>query len=140
MTKEELKTYRHIKKELEDIKNRIKQLREAARSPKGISYDSQPRGRGEPVSSQQRYIEQLEELSELYEEKKAELMKTQIAIERAISSLPPELKLLMRYRYIDGLRWGQVNKQMGEAYGKESISERTSKRLHAEALRCLQNI
>lgn len=140
MTKKELLSYRSIKKELNDLEKRIDELRKNARSPKGISYSDMPRGRGEPISAQQRYIEQLEELSQLYEERKAKLVKIQIAIERAISSLPSELRLLMRYRYIDGLRWGQVNKQMGEAYGKESISERTSKRLHAEALRCLQNI
>lgn len=133
MTKKELLAYSSIKKELADLEKRIDELRKDARSPKGISYDRQPRGRGEPVSSLQRYIEQLEELSELYEERKAELVKTQIAIERAISSLPSELRLLMQYRYIDGLKWGQVNDMM-------YISETQSKKLHRKALEILKSV
>lgn len=117
MTKAELLAYGPIKKELSDLEERIEELRTDARSPKGISYDRQPRGRGEPVSSLQRYIEQLEELSELYEERKAELVKTQIAIERAISSLPSELRLLMRYRYIDRMRWEEIAETMHISIG-----------------------
>lgn len=133
MTKKELLAYKPIKKELNDLEKRIEELRKNARSPKGIYYDSEPRGRGEPISSQQRYIEQLEELSDLYEERKAKLVKTQIAIERAISSLPSELRLLMQYRYIDGLKWGQVNDMM-------YISETQSKKLHRKALEILKSV
>lgn len=133
MTKKELLAYRPIKKELNDLEKRIDKLRKDARSPKGISYSDMSRGRGEPISSQQRYIEQLEELSDLYEERKAKLVETQIAIERAISSLPSELRLLMRYRYIDGLRWGQVNDMM-------YISETQSKKLHRKALEILKSV
>lgn len=126
MTKKELFAYRPIKKELNDLEKRIDELRKDARSPKGISYSDMPRGRGESISAQQRYIEQLEELSQMYEEKKADLVETQIAIERAISSLPPELRLLMRYRYIDGLKWEDVNEKL-------HISHSQSVRMHKYA-------
>lgn len=131
MTKTELLTYKNIKSELQDIDKRISELRSEARSPKGVRYSDMPRGRGEPISAQQRYIEQLEELSQMYEEKKSELVKTQIAVERAISSLPSELRLLMRYRYIDGLRWEDVNEKM-------HISHMTSVRMHKAALKKLE--
>ncbi len=117
MTKKELLAYKNIKSELQDIEKRIDKLRKDARSPKGISYSDMSRGRGEPISSQQRYIEQLEELSDLYEERKAKLVETQIAIEKAISSLPPELRLLMRYRYIDGMRWEEIAETMHISIG-----------------------
>ena len=130
MTKKELLTYRPIKKELNDLEKRIEELRKDARSPKGISYSDMSRGRGEPISSQQRYIEQLEELSDLYEERKAKLVETQIAIERAISSLPSELRLLMRYRYVDGLKWEDVNEKL-------HISHSQSVRMHKYAVRLL---
>lgn len=133
MTKTELLAYKNIKSELQDIEKRIDELRKDARNPKGISYSDMPRGRGGPISSQQRYIEQLEELSQMYEEKKADLVETQIVIERAISSLPSDLRLLMRYRYIDGLRWGQVNDMM-------YISETQSKKLHRKALEILKSV
>lgn len=132
MTKEELITYKVKKKELDDIEKRIQHLRCDARSTKGVRYTDSPRGGGEPVPAQQRYIERLEELSALYEAKKAELQTSLIAIERAIASLPPELRLMMRYRYIDGYKWEQVNEMM-------HISEPTSKRMHRKALKLLQN-
>mgnify|MGYP001279557539 FL=1 len=117
MTKKELLAYRSIKKELNDLEKRIEELRKDARSPKGISYSDMPRGRSEPIPSQQRYIEQLEKLSDLYEERKAKLVETQIAIERAISSLPSELRLLMQYRYIDGMRWEEIAEIMHISIG-----------------------
>lgn len=117
MTKTELLAYKNIKSEIQDIDKRISELRSEARSPKGVRYSDMPRGRGEPISSQQRYIEQLEELSQLYEERKAKLVKTQIAIERAISSLPSELRLLMQYRYIDGMRWEEIAEIMHISIG-----------------------
>lgn len=132
MTKEELLSYKNIRRELEDIKKRINQLKEDARSPKGVRFTDTPVCRGEPISSQQRYIEQLEKLSELYEEKKSLLVKTQIAIERAISSLPPELAILMRLRYIDNKKWFTINVEL-------NISEATSMRWHRIALEKINN-
>jgi DNA-directed RNA polymerase specialized sigma24 family protein len=72
----------------------------------------------------------LEELSELYDEKKAKLMQDIIAVERAITSLPPDLQMLMRYRYIMGLKWEQINERM-------YISATQSKRMHHAALKKL---
>lgn len=127
MTKEELITYKVKKKELDYIEKRIQRLRNDARSTKGVRYTDSPRGGGEPVPAQQRYIERLEELSALYEAEKAELQTSLIAIERAIASLPPELRLMMRYRYIDGLRWFEVNSKL-------NVSKDTSMRWHRKAI------
>lgn len=127
MTKETLLAYKSIRRELQGVEEQIAQLREDARSTKGIRYADSPRGRGEPVAAQQRYIERLEELSALYAEKKAQLMENQIAIERAIASLPPELRALMRYRYIDGYGWIRINREM-------HISKSTAMRWHTAAL------
>lgn len=108
MTKEELSQCFAKRQELQQINKRIQALREDARSTRAICYSNEPRGRGEPIAAVQRYIEQLETLSALYEEKKADLMQDIIAVERAISALPPELRMLMRYRYIDGMRWEEI--------------------------------
>lgn len=119
------------RKELQQINRRIETLRADARSTKAVYYDGEPKSKGEPIAAVQRYIEQLETLSALYEEKKADLMQDIITVEHAISSLPPELRLLMRYRYIDGYKWEQVNEMM-------YISERTSKRMHKAAMELLK--
>lgn len=133
MTKEELLSYKNIRRELEDIKKRINQLKSDARSPKGVRFTDTPVCRGEPISSQQRYIEQLEELSALYGAKIAELQTSLIAIERAISSLTPELASMMRYRYIDGYGWVKINCIM-------HISKTTSMRWHREALKKISKL
>lgn len=132
MTKETLMQCSAKRRELQQISRRIETLRADARSTKAVCYDSEPKSKGEPTAAVQRYIEQLEELSALYEEKKADLMQDIITVERAISVLPSDLRMLMRYRYIDGYKWEQVNEMM-------CISEPTSKRMHRKALHLLQN-
>lgn len=131
MTKETLMQCSAKRRELQQISRRIETLKADARSTKAVCYDNEPRGRGEPAAAVQRYIERLEELSALYEEKKADLIQDIITVERAISVLPSDLRMLMRYRYIDGYKWEQVNEMM-------YISERTSKRMHKAAMELLK--
>lgn len=129
MTKEELKSYKYINTELQYIKKQIKFLSEDIRSTKGVCYDDTPCSSSSVVAVQ-RYIEKLEELSELYEKKKTELVAFQIRIEQSIASLPPDLRVLMQYRYIDGMKWEDVNNMM-------YISETKSKNMHRKALKML---
>lgn len=132
MTKEELLQYRAKRKELRQIEERIQDVRANARSAKAVRYDSVPsKGNGEPVAAVQSYIEQLEILLALYENKKADLTRDVIAIELAITSLPSELRTLMRYRYIDGWNWETINDLL-------HLSAPTSKRMHRRALAVLQ--
>lgn len=130
MTKETLMQCSAKRRELQQISRRIETLRADARSTKAVCYDNEPKSKGEPVAAVQRYIERLEELSALYEEKKADLMQDIITVERAIATLPPELRMMMRYRYIDGYKWEQVNEMM-------YISSTQSKRMHHAALKIL---
>lgn len=133
MTKEELLSYNNIKKELEDINKQINGLRERGRIPKAVSYTKMPSSGIESLSPQQLYIEQLEELLEIYEKKKCDLIKAQIAIEKALSALPHELSRMMRYRYIERYEWVKINNLM-------SISESTSMRWHREALKQISSL
>ena len=84
------------------------------------------------MAAVQRYIEQLETLSALYETKKADLMQDVITAERAIFTLPSELRMLIRARYILGEKWETINEKM-------CISESTSKRMHRKALQLLKD-
>lgn len=132
MTKETLMQCSAKRRELQQISRRIETLRADARSTKAVCYDNEPKSKGEPVATVQRYIEQLEELSALYEEKKADLMQDIITVERAIAILPPELRMLMRYRYIDGMRWEEITDIM-------HISIGTFHNLHNKALLLLKD-
>ncbi len=130
MTIDDLKNCRKATIARANIIRRIHDLKESACSVSGIRYGNEPRSRGEPVSKQQRYVEALEELSNAYEETTANWARQAAAIECAIRSLPPDLGELIRLRYVDGLKWENVNETL-------YISEPTSKRMHRKAMHML---
>lgn len=131
MTKQDLIQCRRKRQELKSIESRINALRSDARSTKSVCYGDKPKRCGEPLTGIERYVEKLEELSTIYEERKTELLQAVIAVERAIADLPPDVRMLMQLRYIDGMRWEEVNTVL-------HISESTSKRLHKNAMRMLE--
>ncbi|WP_294403043.1 hypothetical protein [uncultured Ruminococcus sp.] len=133
MTLETLKQCRSASLARTAVKRRIAELREDATGISGIRYDGDmPHTRGEPLSRQQRYVEALEQLSAEYEETTTVWAERAAEIERAVRFLPPKLGELVRLRYIDGLKWEQVNEQL-------CISEATSKRMHREVMQNLKN-
>ena len=129
MTKETLQQCRSASLARISVKKRIAELREDAAGISGIRYGGDaPRSRGEPLSRQQRYVEALEQLSAEYEETTAAWAEKAAEVERAVRFLPPKLGELVRLRYIDGLKWAQINERL-------YISPTTSKRLHHAALK-----
>lgn len=129
MTKETLQQCRSASLARISVKKRIAELREDAAGISGIQYGGDaPRSRGEPLSRQQRYVEALEQLSAEYEETTAAWAEKAAEAERAVRFLPPKLGELVRLRYIDGLKWEQINERL-------YISPTTSKRLHHAALK-----
>lgn len=132
MTETELLAYRDIIAAVKDIEGRIRSLKLEACSPKGMRYSGTPGG-STPLSAQQKYIEGLEALSELYEEEKAKLMGAQIAIERAIASLPLELRRVIEYRCIDCLTWQEISKKTG-------FSTTWLRRRYSDALELLEKV
>lgn len=111
MTKEELKQYGSIQKELHSIQHRLDMLEEN-KGCHGMAYSDMPHTRGEPLSEAQRYVEKKDILERLYKKKQCELLEEQTKIENAIESLPMELRRLMRYRYIDCMTCEQVCVEM----------------------------
>ena len=85
MTKEQLRQYRSIKIEICQIERRIEEL-------EGYAHSS----------------DLLQPLQELYRQKLQTLVEGQLQIERAIESLTPTERELMRLRYIDGADWTEV--------------------------------
>nr|DAZ17860.1 MAG TPA: Protein of unknown function (DUF722) [Caudoviricetes sp.] len=130
MTKEELRRYSSIQRELADIARRLKALEEN-KGCHGMAYGDTPHQRGEPLSEAQRYVEKKETLEELYRKKYRILLEAQTAVENAIESLPPELRRLMRYRYLDGMTCEQVCVEM-------PCSWDTFHRWHKKALAMLE--
>ncbi len=110
MTKEQLRYYRSIKIETSQLERRIIEL-------EMLGHDddiTQP-------------------LRELYREKLRELIDGQLRIEKAIESLNPTERELMRLRYIDGADWNDVADTIHYEWAQ-------THRVHARALAKIKNL
>ena len=67
------------------------------------------------------------ELQERYEAKLAEMTREMLLIEEAIDALEPTARMLLRYRYLDGLKWEEVCVRMNYSWMQ-------THRIHANAL------
>ena len=114
MTKDDLRRYGSIRRELAAITRRLHELEES-KGCHSVTYGDSPHQRGEPLSEAQRYVEKKETLERLYRRKQCILLEEQAAVENAIDALPPELRRLMRLRYLDGKSWSECARRMGYA-------------------------
>lgn len=131
MTKKELQEYSVLKAEILQLKEQICELEQSKLSP-GI-----PKLNGMPHSSANSntldtYVIQHDRLLSLYVKKCRELEDKQIRIECVIESLNGNERVLMRHRYIDGLRWEDICSVM-------CYSWRQIHRIHAKILREIAN-
>lgn len=111
MTKEQLRNYNTLKKEYRQIEQRLHNLEKRPESE----------------------VEILRPLREFYAAKLAELTAAQLAIEKAIETLKPAERQLIRLRYFDGLPWHRVAAGI-------NYSEQQTYRIHGEALRKIQKL
>lgn len=111
MTKEQLQSYRYIKKERCQIEQRLRCLE---RSPESD-------------------LDTIKPLRECYTKKLEELVNTQLEIEQAIETLDPMERDVVRLRYIDGKPWCRIAMQL-------NYSEASAHRIHRKALAKLKNL
>ena len=107
MTKERLRKYRDLLKELEQIEQKVETLESALCSPKIQRITGMPSAPSGGNAKEDLAIKHLE-LLEYYQEKKASLMGEQLAIEMAIEALDYRDRTVLRLYYIEGLTWEQV--------------------------------
>lgn len=116
MTKARLKHYRNNKKEMEQLKARLVELETALYYPKIPHLTDMPGGGKPEGNAQEDLAIHHIELQALYNTKLAELQAEQLEIEKAIEGLPQTERMLMRYRYLDGLKWEEVCVKMGYSW------------------------
>lgn len=108
MTKEKLTKYRSTKKELDNIKYKIIELEYKKTSIKSQIINDTVAGEVERDKIGAILVK-IEELLELYMSKEIELLEQQLEIELVINTLSNPLERnVMRYRYLDGLKWERI--------------------------------
>lgn len=147
MTKEKLRRYQSIKAELrqlaklwdECMDNALAAIEEtpyAAATQKltGMPHGSAPKSGSKQEHAADRMLDgRATQLQWMYYEKMNALIDEQMAIERAIDSLEPTLRCLLRYKYIQGMTWEEICVEM-------DYSWRQIHRLHSKALEMLKGV
>lgn len=107
MTEKQLSKYYFLKKEVEDIENRLKEFGNGLGS---VKYTDGIKGiGGESASVQEKYIQ----LYDMYMEKRVSALEEYIKIENYITSVDdPEIRLIMRLRFIDLMKWEDIGERL----------------------------
>lgn len=116
MTKERLRNYQTIKKEREQLRQKLEEVEAALYYPKIQRLDAMPGGGMKEGNPQEDLAIYHIELQGRYKSKLEELAAEQLAIEQAIESLNATDRMLFRYRYIDGLKWEEVCVKMNYSW------------------------
>lgn len=133
MTKERLRAYAEIKKEREQLRQQLEEVEAALYYPKIQRLTDMPAAPQGGNHQEDLAIHHIE-LQERYRAKMEELAAEQLAIEQAIESLEPTARMLMRYRYIDGLKWEEVAVRMNYSWTQtHDIHGKALKQLNKEA-------
>ena len=95
----------------------------------GARYDGMPRNPNRPTEAPfARCLEKIDEMQRNVEEKVAYLISLRDEINARIDMLDShEEQILLRYRYIEGFSWEEIERMM-------NVSERTAFRIHGSAL------
>ena len=130
MTKAELREFCRLRAEAQQVAAMIRVVREQATSAGTMNLSGMPPTGGvpDPVASA---VARLDELQRKYADLLAELARRQGAIEDAIAVLDGIERMVMRYRYIEGLTWQRV----GEAV---AYSDKQARRIHDRAAKRME--
>ena len=132
MDKATLYKYRALEDELDQLGELIARIEARIKEPKIQKLSHAPAGGGAAADAISANIARLDVLRVMYNEKWGTIIAKKIEIEKAIDNLEPDDRLLMRYRYIEGLSWEDVADKLG--YCKRHVTRR-----HGEILVKMQN-
>lgn len=128
MTKEELRKFYSLRREADQLRDEVAELKAIAASCGG-GLNGMPRAPG-AHSKVEDLVIRIDEAVSKYEARIIKIIDLQIRIEEAIERLPTAEQMLIRYRYLDGLTWEEVCVRLGYAWSQ-------THRLHAKALKDL---
>ena len=108
MTKDDLKEYTSIKKELKQIQFKLKELEERKTSIKSMIISDMNVQTSHNNNSIEDLLIKIEEWIEEYNKKEIKLYNKQLEIENCINSLEPTERIIARSRYIEGKTFEQI--------------------------------
>ena len=130
MTKDRLRNYASLKEEREQLRRQLDELEATLYYPKIQRLNDMPSSPSKENTLELMVARHIE-LQERYEAKITEMTKEMLLIEEAIDALEPTARMLLRYRYLDGLKWEEVCVRMNYSWMQ-------THRIHANALNQLR--
>ena len=130
MIKERLRNYANLKEEREQLRRQLEELEATLYYPKIQRLNGMPSAPSKE-NTLELMIARHVELQEKYAAKIAEMTAEMIQLEAAIEKLEPTARMLLRYRYMDGLKWEEVCVRMNYSWMQ-------THRIHAAALNQLK--
>ncbi len=130
MTRAMLKSYRDLKLERDRLGILICNLERTLYAPRPPKLSGMPRG-GTGSPTEEAVIRHADLVSQ-YRRKMGELAKVILTIEKAIDSLPPKERTLIRLYYVEGMTWEEVGAAMDYSWSQVH-------RIHGRALAALEN-
>jgi len=128
MTKDQLREYRCLIRNIEHIEDELQRIRDTV-DAKSVIISDMPKG----SDMRDKMLEAITSIIELeYKmiQQLGECSRKRMEIESAINKLPQREQQLIRLRYVDGLAWENICVEMSYAW-------RQIHRIHNTALKCL---
>jgi DNA-directed RNA polymerase specialized sigma subunit len=129
MTKERLRNYANLKEERNQLRRQLEELEATLYYPKIQRLNGMPSAPSKE-NTLELMVARHAELQEKYEAKIAEMNAEMLLIEEAIEALDSTARMLLRYRYLECLKWEEVCVKMNYSWMQ-------THRIHANALKQL---
>lgn len=118
---EEVKDLRRRIEKLQDNINKLEPVKDSVKGTRRDGTIGSITISGYPVPAYYRYKNQLETRKTMLREKEKELLEMVNAVEEYITGIDDSrIRRILRYRYLDGMTWQQVAKNMGGGYTADS--------------------
>jgi RNA polymerase sigma factor (sigma-70 family) len=133
MTKAELRNYKNIKSEKEELEKLIQEYLDSSTTMKATRLAKLSAHGGKASNPMLAAIIMQENIAAVYSRKVFDLSAAMQRIETAIAMLPSVERRLMRMRYIEGYTWAEVCERM--SYSSQRVHQ-----IHGKALLSLQTL
>lgn len=133
MTKAELRNYKNIKSEKEELEKLIQEYLDSSTTMKATRLAKLSAHGGKASNPMLAAIIMQENIAAVYSRKVEHLAAAMQRIETAIAALPSVERQLMRMRYIEGYTWAEVCERM--SYSSQRVHQ-----IHGKALLSLQTL